>query len=62
MSLVYTKSSYSVGNCACIEVARIPGLVAVRDSKLAASPILSFSPHAWSAFVADIRGGRWSER
>jgi hypothetical protein len=58
--LTFVKASYSSGNCACVEVARAPGLVAVRDSKLVASPVLSFSPQAWSAFVADLRRGRWS--
>ncbi|MDM4719622.1 DUF397 domain-containing protein [Micromonospora sp. WMMA1363] len=39
-------------NGACVEVAdNIPGLVAVRDSKDATGPSLSFSPDAWASFV-----------
>jgi hypothetical protein len=39
-------------NGACVEVAdNLPGLVAVRDSKDPAGPVLTFTPTAWSGFV-----------
>lgn len=45
-------------NGACVEVAdNLPGLVAVRDSKDAAGPALTFSPTAWTSFVRSTRSG-----
>ncbi|MGV9766050.1 MULTISPECIES: DUF397 domain-containing protein [Micromonospora] len=38
---------------ACVEVADgLPGVIAVRDSKDPAGPVLAFAPDAWRAFVA----------
>ncbi|WP_433893352.1 DUF397 domain-containing protein [Streptomyces sp. CA-111067] len=55
----WRKSTYSNadgGNC--IEVADgIPGVVPVRDSKDPQGPALTFTPGAWSAFVADVKAG-----
>ncbi|MEU5905016.1 DUF397 domain-containing protein [Micromonospora sp. NPDC047527] len=44
------KSSRSGDEGACVEVASIPRLVAVRDSKDPAGPALLFPPTAWAAF------------
>ncbi|MFG3259373.1 DUF397 domain-containing protein [Streptomyces sp. NPDC048172] len=54
----WTKSSYSAGNGACVEV-RSPEtrVVAVRDSKDTGLPALSFGPDAWSGFVARVSRG-----
>jgi Domain of unknown function (DUF397) len=41
----------------CVEVARIDGMVAIRDSKDPA--MLIFSPAEWSAFVAGVRDGEF---
>ncbi|GHG49544.1 hypothetical protein GCM10018779_08630 [Streptomyces griseocarneus] len=42
----------------CVEAAVLaPQLLAVRDSKRTPGPVLLFSPGAWSAFTADLRGG-----
>ncbi len=53
----WTKSSYSGGNGACLEVA-CPGhdLLAVRDSKDPAGPRLRFPAGSWSAFVGYVDG------
>jgi hypothetical protein len=51
----WRKSSASASNGHCVEVAPGP-LVAVRDSKDPAGPVLAFSPAAWRAFTR--RGGR----
>ena len=52
----WRKASYSGDNGgACVEVARnLPGVVAVRDSKDPAGPVLTFSPGEWAAFTAAI--------
>ncbi|MFD6636802.1 DUF397 domain-containing protein [Micromonospora chalcea] len=45
-----TKSGSNGGDC--IEVAdNLPGVVAVRDSKDQAGPVLTFAPAAWRGFV-----------
>ncbi|GAB4107550.1 DUF397 domain-containing protein [Micromonospora taraxaci] len=45
-----TRSGPDGGNC--VEVAdNLPGLVAVRDSKDPAGPVLVFTPGAWRTFV-----------
>lgn len=53
-ALVWFKSSYSSsgdGND-CIEIATVPGVVRVRDSKDIEGPRLALSPGAWADFVA----------
>lgn len=54
----WTKSSYSGGNGACVEV-KSPTTheISVRDSKDPQGPSLAFSPNAWTAFVADVSRG-----
>ncbi|MET8912074.1 DUF397 domain-containing protein [Micromonospora sp. NPDC004551] len=50
-----TRSNGSGGNC--VEVAgNLPGVVAVRDSKDPAGPVLTFGPEAWRAFVTRVAG------
>ncbi len=55
------KSSYSGTSGECVEVGEAvagPAAVAVRDTKaLGAGPVLGFTAEAWSAFVAEIKGG-----
>ena len=46
------KSSYSSGEGGeCVEVAAASGAVHVRDSKVAAGPVLTVTPEAWAGFV-----------
>ncbi|MER7173535.1 MULTISPECIES: DUF397 domain-containing protein [Streptomyces] len=54
----WTKSSYSTGNGACVEV-RSPALreVAVRDSKVTEGPAIAFGPDTWTAFVGQVSRG-----
>ncbi|MFD0151093.1 DUF397 domain-containing protein [Streptomyces sp. NPDC055721] len=54
----WRKSSYSNGDGGnCVEVRDdVPGVVPVRDSKVADGPILVVPAAAWSVFVAGIAG------
>ncbi|MET8782336.1 MULTISPECIES: DUF397 domain-containing protein [unclassified Streptomyces] len=52
----WTKSSYSAGNGACVEVkSPIEAALAVRDSKVPDGPVLAFPADAWNAFVEGIK-------
>lgn len=56
----WTKSSYSTGNGACVEV-KSPAVhvIDVRDSKVQGGPELAFASGSWSAFVAQVTRGAW---
>ncbi|MEU7042730.1 DUF397 domain-containing protein [Streptomyces varsoviensis] len=55
------KSSYSNNGGQCVEVAtnlaatRPTGTIPVRDSKNTDGPTLSFTPTAWTTFVAAVK-------
>jgi uncharacterized protein DUF397 len=54
----WTKASHSGGTGGnCVEVARLPGVVAVRDSKNL-GPALVLPPAAFEAMMAAIRAGQ----
>ncbi|MET7604839.1 DUF397 domain-containing protein [Streptomyces avermitilis] len=54
----WTKSSYSTGNGACVEVkSPVVAAMAVRDSKVPAGPTLAFPADSWSAFVVEVSRG-----
>jgi hypothetical protein len=60
---VWRKSSYSGAVNNCVEVAgNLPHIVAVRDSKLPAGPVLVVTRPAWDAFAAAVRAGRLDVR
>ncbi len=40
---------------ACVEVAELPGRVAMRDSKDPAGPVLAFTHTAWRAFLGGVQ-------
>jgi hypothetical protein len=58
---LWRKSTYSGSNGGgCVEVAdNLPGVVAVRDSKDPAGPVLAFTPDDWRAFTAAIKAGEF---
>jgi hypothetical protein len=51
-SVSWRKAKRSGGNGGeCVEVASLPGAIAVRDSKNPGGPVLAFSPGAWRGFT-----------
>ena len=55
--LNWFKSSYSDGEGGqCLEAARTPHTIHLRDSKHPTGPHLTLSPTAWSAFVSPYCG------
>jgi Domain of unknown function (DUF397) len=58
--LNWVKSSLSLANGNCVEVASLPdGGVAVRNSRHSAGPVLRFAPDEWHAFLASARAGEF---
>jgi hypothetical protein len=59
--LTWRKASYSGANGGgCVEVARrLPGVVAVRDSKDPEGPRLGFAPDQWRAFTGRVKAGEY---
>ncbi|MEV6330771.1 DUF397 domain-containing protein [Streptomyces sp. NPDC051909] len=54
----WTKSSYSGGNGACVEVkSPVVNAIDVRDSKAPEGPSISFGPGSWNAFVGKVSAG-----
>jgi Domain of unknown function (DUF397) len=54
---VWRKARRSMGNGECVEVAPTEGKVLVRDSKIAHTPVLSYSTGAWESFVVGAKLG-----
>jgi uncharacterized protein DUF397 len=55
----WRKSSYSGSSGGqCVEVAELPGIVAVRDSKDKNGPALTFSPEMFGAFTKAVKAGQ----
>lgn len=59
-SSAWRKSTYSSGEGGeCVEVADGLDVVPVRDSKDPEGPALAFAPAAWTAFIDDVKAGRY---
>ncbi|WBB81533.1 DUF397 domain-containing protein [Micromonospora sp. WMMD882] len=50
----WRTSTRSSGNGNCVEVAGVPGRVAVRDSKDRGGPVLLFGSSTWRAFLSGL--------
>jgi hypothetical protein len=54
----WRKSSWSIFNGNCVEVAVLPDGIVVRDSKDADGPVLRFTSDEWDAFIREVRSGK----
>lgn len=57
----WRKAEKSQGNGQCVEVARLDGMVAVRDSKDPNGGVLMFTPDEFAAFVDGASKGEFDE-
>lgn len=55
---VWLRSTKCVGG-ECVEVMRLDGTVAMRDSKRPEDGVLQFDSGAWSRFVEAVRDGQF---
>jgi len=56
----WVKSSLSMSNGNCVEVASLSGGgIGVRDSKDTEGPVLRFTPSEWQAFLGGVRNGEF---
>jgi hypothetical protein len=57
--LNWRKARRSMNNGNCAEVAAVPGVVAMRDSKDPQGPVLLYPVSSWTSFLAVARNGRF---
>jgi hypothetical protein len=56
----WIKSTLSLANGACVEVASLPGgHIGVRNSRSSNGPVLKFTPDEWHAFIGGVRNGEF---
>jgi hypothetical protein len=60
--LHWTKSSLSLSNGNCVEVARLPSdHIVIRNNKYAECPVLRSTTDEWSTFLGGVRNGEFDE-
>ena len=60
MTIAWYKSTHSLSNGDCVEVASLPGgETGVRDSKDPDGPVLRFTPGEWQAFLGGVKDGQF---
>ncbi|HEY6278312.1 MAG TPA: DUF397 domain-containing protein [Streptosporangiaceae bacterium] len=57
--LAWRKAQSSANNGACVELASIDGMIAIRDSKNLEGPILRCGAVAWRAFLLGAKDGTY---
>jgi hypothetical protein len=55
----WKKSSLSMGNGNCIEIAQVSGRYLIRDSKNRFGPTLQFTRDEWRAFLGGVHNGEF---
>lgn len=55
----WRKSRFCNGASACVEIAELEGVIALRDSKDPDGPVLIFTPEEWAAFIAGAKDGEF---
>jgi Domain of unknown function (DUF397) len=55
----WKKSSLSMGNGNCIEIANVTGRYLIRDSKDRLGPALQFTGDEWRAFLGGVHNGEF---
>jgi hypothetical protein len=59
--LNWRKAQLSVDNGQCVELARTGGMIAIRDSKHPAGPVLHYTPAEWRAFLDGAKNGEFDD-
>lgn len=60
-NLAWRKAQSSTGNGACVEVASMNDMVAVRDSKNPKGPALTYTAAEWRAFLDGAKKGEFDD-
>lgn len=55
----WRKSTFSIGNGACVEVRIADDGALMRDTKDRSGPVLRFTPTEWAAFTAGVKAGEF---
>lgn len=59
--LSWRKAQLSVQNGQCVELARAGSMIAIRDSKSPAGPVLMYTPAEWRAFLDGAKNGEFDD-
>jgi Domain of unknown function (DUF397) len=57
----WRKATLSVANGACVEVANIGAMIAMRDSKDRGGPVLMYTRAEWLAFLDGAKKGEFDD-
>jgi len=59
--LPWRRAQRSVANGACVELAPVNGMVAMRDSKDPDGPVLMYTATEWGAFLHGAKAGEFDD-